>query len=249
MDRLVYTAMNGAQRVLEQQAAISNNLSNVNTSGFRAQLALQRAVPVEGPPGLPTRVSTATVTEATNFQPGPLSETGNPLDLAIADEGWFVVQTDNGPALTRAGEFSINADNMLLSKSGHLVLSEDGAPIEVPDQAVLTFSPDGQISALGAGDNPRDLQALGRLGLVNPDVSTLVRGDDGLFRPAQEGQAVPQDDNVRIAAGFVEKSNVSAAEVMVSMINASRRFEMQMKMIQDASTNAERANGILSFNG
>lgn len=248
MDRIIYTAMNGAQRLLEQQAAISNNLANVNTSGFREQLALQRAVPVEGPPGLPTRVATATVTAGTNFQLGALAETGHALDVAIADQGFFAVQTENGEAYTRAGDFSVNADNLLVTKTGLPVLSADGVPIGVPEQGVITFSSDGQITALGAGDNPRDIQILGQLKLVNPDVNTLERGADGLFRnPAQV--VLAPDPSVHIVSGFVEKSNVNTAEAMVGMINNSRRFEMQMKVIQDASSNAERANSILSTNG
>lgn len=248
MDRMIYTAMNGAQRLLEQQSALSNNLANINTSGFREQLALQRAVPVQGAPALPTRVSTVTVTPGSRMQAGPLSETGNPLDIAIADQGWFAVQTPEGEAYTRAGDFSIDQDNMLVNRRGQFVLSADGAPIEVPDRAVLTFSTDGQITALGAGDSPKDIQVLGQLKLVNPDPQSLLRGDDGLFRlPA--GQAQPMDESVKVVSGFVEKSNVSAAEAMVGMINNARRFEMQMKVLQDANTNAERANSILSMNG
>ncbi|MCQ9615987.1 flagellar basal-body rod protein FlgF [Paenalcaligenes niemegkensis] len=248
MDRIIYTAMNGAQRLLEQQSVISNNLANVNTAGFREQLAMQRAVPVEGPPGLPTRVTTATVTAGSKFQLGALAETGHALDVAIADQGFFALQTDEGEAYTRAGDFSVSTDNLLVSKTGLPVLSADGEPIEVPEQGVITFSSDGQITALGAGDNPRDIQVLGQLKLVNPDVTTLERGGDGLFRSVT-GQVLQPDPGVGVVSGFIEKSNVSTAEAMVGMINNSRRFEMQMKVIQDASTNAERANSILSFNG
>lgn len=248
MDRMIYTAMNGAQRLLEQQSSLSNNLANINTTGFREQLALQRAVPVDGAPGLPTRVSTVTVTPGSRMQAGPLSETGNPLDVAIADQGWFAVQTPEGEAYTRAGNFSIDQDNLLVNQRGQPVLSADGAPIELPDRAVLTFSSDGQITALGAGDNPRDIQVLGQLKLVNPDPQSLVRSDDGLFR-SEAGQPLPTDESVTVVSGFVEKSNVSAAEAMVGMINNARRFEMQMKVVQDANTNAERANSILSING
>lgn len=188
------------------------------------------------------------MTAGTNFQLGALAETGHALDVAIADQGFFALQTDLGEAYTRAGDFSINAENLLVSKTGMPVLSADGAVIQVPEQGVITFSSDGQITALGAGDNPRDIQILGQLKLVNPDVNTLERGDDGLFRSAVAPVLQP-DPSVSIVSGFVEKSNVSTAEAMVGMINNSRRFEMQMKVIQDASTNAERANSILSFNG
>ncbi len=89
---------------------------------------------------------------------------------------------------------------------------------------------------------------LGQLKLVNPPAGSLLRGDDGLFRTA-DGQALQADPAVRMISGFVEKSNVNPAEAMVGMIANARRFEMQMKVIQDASANAERANSILSSNG
>lgn len=248
MDRIIYTAMNGAQRLLEQQAAVSNNLANINTTGFREQLAIQRAVPLQGGGLYPTRVATATVTPGTRQEQGALAETGNPLDLAIRGDGWFAVQTPNGEAYTRAGDFSVDLNNMLVTKQGYPVLSADGGPIELPDRGAVTFSTDGQITALGAGDNPRDIQVMGQLKLVNPDLNALERGDDGWFRLA-EGAIAQADNQVTVAPGFVEKSNVSPAEAMVAMINNTRRFEMQMKVISDASSREEKANSILSTNG
>lgn len=248
MDRIIYTAMNGAQRLLEQQSAVSNNLANINTTGFREQLAIQRAVPLQGGALFPTRVGTATVTPGTKNEQGALAETGSPLDVAIRGEGWFAVQTPTGEAYTRAGDFSVDANNMLVTKQGYPVLSADGGPVELPDRGAVTFSTDGQISVLGAGDNPRDIQIMGQLKLVNPAMTELERGADGWFRLANGAIAQP-DDQVTIVAGFVEKSNVNAAEAMVAMINNSRRFEMQMKVISDASAREEKANSILSSNG
>ncbi|KAA0910755.1 flagellar basal-body rod protein FlgF [Pusillimonas sp. ANT_WB101] len=245
MDRLIYTAAGGAARILEQQSVISNNLANLSTAGFREQVAIYRAVPVEGPPGLPTRVATVTSTPGSNMRQGVMMETGRALDAAITGEGWFSVQTPEGEAYTRSGEFAVSAEGVLVSRQGLPVLSDDGMPIEIPDRASISISGNGQITALGAGDRPDALQALGRLKLVNPPVDGLERGDDGLFRLT--GGAVAQaDPQVRMVAGFVEKSNVNAAEAMVAMIANARQFEMQMKLIQDASSNAEHANSILS---
>ncbi len=247
MDHMIYIAATGAARTLEQQAIISNNMANVSTTGFREQMAIYRSVPVVGDVELPTRVSTVTNTPGSNFQQGVMAETGHALDLAITGDGWFSVQTPQGEAYTRNGELAVNVNNMLVTQSGHMVLSDDGGPVEVPERGSVTFTSDGTITALGAGDNPADIQVMGQLKLVNPPVGDLVRGDDGLYRLAG-GQAAPADAAVRMVAGFVEKSNVSAAESMVGMIANARRFEMQMKVIQDASSNAERANSILSSN-
>lgn len=246
MDRLIYTAMNGAQRILEQQAAISNNMANLNTSGFREQLAVYRSVPVTSADTQATRVSTVAATPGSNFQAGPLAQTGHALDVAISGDGWFAVRTAQGEAYTRAGDLAVNQENILVTQSGLPILSVEGAPLEIPAQGSVTFSSDGQLTALGAGDNPRDIQVVAQLKLVNPPSADMVRGDDGLFRMAS-GNPAPADTTVRMVSGFIEKSNVNPAQAMVGMISNARRFEMQMKVIQDANTNEERANSILSF--
>jgi len=248
MDRILYTAAGGAARMLEQQAIVSNNLANVNTSGFRQQLDAQRAVPFVADlddAGLPTRVATVATTPGSNFAAGPLEQTGNPLHVAVQGAGWFAVRTPDGEAYTRAGDFAVNADNRLVTASGQVVLSTDGDAFEIPEQGRVEVSSDGQLNVLGAGDPPTTLQVLGQLKLVNPDPRQLQRGDDGLFR-LTSGEAAQADPVVRVMSGFVEKSNVSAAQAMATMINNARQFEMQMKVIRDASGNAERANGILS---
>src|SRR5690554_1150322 len=245
MDRIVYTAASGASRVLEHQSIVSNNLANASTAGFREELAMYRAVPMQGHNSLPTRVSTATASAASSFQQGGMAETGHALDLAIRGEGWFAVQTPEGEAYTRAGEFAVNAENLLVTQSGMPVLSADGAPIEIPERGTLTFSDDGQITVLGAGDNPNDIQNIGMVKLVNPPAEDMVRGGDGLFRLA-DGNIAQPDVQVRMISGFVERSNVNPAEAMVNMIANARLFDMQMQVIKEATTNADRANGILS---
>jgi len=247
MDRILYTAANGAARVLEQQSVISNNMANVATTGFREQLAIYRSVPVAPQAGeLPTRVATAASTPGSHFRQGNMAETGHALDAAIAGSGWFAVRTpQGGEAYTRAGEFAVDAQNQLVTQSGLPVLSADGQPIQVPERGSITFATDGQISALGAGDNPRDIQLIAQLKLVNPPANQLQRGGDGLFRLAQ-GQAAPADPTVKIAPGFVEQSNVNPASAMVAMIANARQFELQMQVIKHASSNEERGNSILS---
>lgn len=248
MDRIIYTVANGANRVLDQQAVLSNNMANINTTGFREQMLNYRAVPVVAEQGLPTRVSTVATTPGSNMRQGVMAETGRALDLAVTGDGWFSVQTPAGEAYTRAGEFDVNAQGMLVNRDGYLVMSADNMPIEIPERGTVTFSGDGTITALGAGDNPADIQNIGQIKLVNPQPAALQRGDDGYFRADPAVQPfVPADPAVRMVSGFVEKSNVSAAETMVALIENSRRFEMQMKVIRDAGSNAQQANSILSI--
>lgn len=255
MDRLVYTAMNGAARTLENQAVISNNMANANTPGFREQLAIYRAVPIVGDGTMDTRIGVVSNTPGSNFALGNISTTGRELDVAITGPGWLAVQTEDGSeAYTRNGGLQIGADGTLQNYRGNPVLSADNAVIAVPEGASLTFSADGIITAIGAGDPPNNIVAIGQLKLVNPDEGQLLHGDDGMFRlPAgadgEPAAPLPNDPQVRITSGAIEGSNVSPIEAMVGMIDNARRFEMQMKVIQDASSNAQRANELLSAGG
>lgn len=247
MDRIVYTAMTGAARVLEQQSVISNNLANVSTAGFREQLSAYRSVPLVASEGLPTRVTTVASTPSSNFRQGGMLQTGRALDVAVTGPGWFSVQTPTGEAYTRGGELAVNARGQLVSPQGLPVLAANGAPVTVPDRGTLTFGADGAITVLGAGSDPKDIEVIGQLKLVNPPPASLERSGDGLFRMAPGQAPVAQaDPAVRMVSGFVEKSNVSAAQAMVGMISNARDFEMQMKVIQDASTNEDKGNSILS---
>ena len=83
MDRMLYTAMSGAKHSMDQQSVVNNNLSNVSTAGFRAQLQAARSVPIEGAGILPTRVSAVTTTPGTDFSQGPIERTGRMLDVAM----------------------------------------------------------------------------------------------------------------------------------------------------------------------
>src|SRR5690606_3482662 len=158
----------------------------------------------------------------------------------ITGDGWFSVQTPNGEAFTRAGEFSVNADSMLVNRDGYLVMSADNLPIQIPDRGIVTITGDGTITALGAGDNPNDIQNLARLKLRKPQQHALVRGPDGYFRADPNIEPfVPANPDVRVVSGYIENSNVSAAETMVALIENARRFEMQMKVIRDASSIAQ----------
>lgn len=255
MDRIIYTAMNGAARIAEHHTALSNNMANVNTPGFREQVALYRSVPViDDGSTLPTRVATVASTPGSNFDFGVIQSTGRDLDVAIAGSGWLAVQTGQGEAYTRAGNLHVGANGLLQTVQGLPVLSDQGGEIEVPERAALTIASDGTITALGAGDPPNNVLNLGRLKLVNPPKDFLDRSEDGFFRQkaGPAGQAMPPlaaDPSMRVMSGMLEGSNVSAVSSMVGMIENSRRFEMQMQVIKHADTNAERSNSILSVNG
>ncbi|WP_394781049.1 flagellar basal-body rod protein FlgF [Undibacterium sp.] len=245
MDRLIYTAMTGAKHIMEQQATTSNNLANTSTTGFRAQLDSFRAVPVISD-GLPTRTFVVDATVGTDFSTGGMQMTGRTLDVAIQGKGWLVVQQPDGSeAYTRSGSLKLNENGVLQTQNGLNVMGDTG-PITIPPDVNLTIGADGTVSSIPNTGQQNAVNVLGRLKLVNPDENNLVRGDDGLFK-TKDGVPAQADANVTVADGTLENSNVNIVEAMVSMINLGRSFEMQMKLLTSAESNAAKADQILTL--
>ncbi|MDO8179362.1 MAG: flagellar basal-body rod protein FlgF [Undibacterium sp.] len=245
MDRLIYTAMTGAKHILEQQATTSHNLANATTTGFRAQLDSFRAVPILGE-GMPTRAFVVDATVGTDFSAGSLQNTGRELDVAIQGKGWLVVQKDDGTeAYTRHGSLKVSENGVLQTQSG-LNLVGDGGPITIPPDVSIAIAKDGTVSTIPSGTKPNAVQVIGRLKMVNPPEDNLVRGDDGLFK-TKDGTPADADAAVSVAGGMLEGSNVNVVESMVSMINLARQFEMQMKLLTNAESNANKASQILAL--
>ncbi|HUW26426.1 MAG TPA: flagellar basal-body rod protein FlgF [Gallionella sp.] len=245
MDKLIYTAMTGASQVLQQQAAVAENLANASTPGFRAALSTFRAVPLVGA-GLPTRTFVVDSTPGADFTPGVLQATGRELDVAVQGEGWIAVQgLDGKEAYTRNGSLQISPNGVLQTRIGLNVLGDDG-PITIPPDTEVTFAKDGTISTVPSTDQVTSVIVVGRLKLVNPEPAQLERGSDGLFR-LKNGTAAVADANVGIAPGSLEGSNVNTVEAMVSMISLARKFDMQMKMLQSADNNARQASQIMNI--
>ncbi|MGE0801877.1 MAG: flagellar basal-body rod protein FlgF [Lautropia sp.] len=243
MDRMIYLSMTGAKSLLERQDALSHNLANAGTDGFRADLMTARAVPLRQDGTATTRVYNIETTTGFNAAPGPVRSTGNPLDLSVHGNGWLAVQGEDGTeAYTRDGALTIDDQGLLRTQRGQMVLG-DGGPITVPANAEVTIGADGTISAK-VGDQPGS--SIGRLKLVAPAPAELIKGADGLVR-MKDGDAAPADDDVRVAAGTLEGSNVNVVEAMVGMIQVARQFEMQMKLLQNTETNEQRAAQLLSL--
>lgn len=246
MDRLIYTAMTGAKHVFMQQAGTANNLANASTIGFKSQEHRFRAVPVVGE-GMPTRSFVVDASVSDVMDEGPLMFTGRNLDVAVNGRGWLAVQLPDGSeAYTRAGSLDVDVTGLLQTKSGYPVAG-DGGPINIPPDNNIEIAPDGTVSVVATFGTPNNANAIGRLKLVNPPEMDLVRGADGLFR-LRSGEPAPADEAVKLTAGTLEGSNVNVTDAMVNLISLSRQFEMQIKMLQTADANAQRADQLLSLN-
>jgi flagellar basal-body rod protein FlgF len=247
MDRLIYTAMTGASHVLQQQAAVSENLANTNTPGFRATLNTFRAVPLVGE-GLATRTFVVDSTAGSDFTPGAFQSTGRDLDLAINGAGWLAVQGPDGKeAYTRNGSLQISSNGVLQTRNGQNVMGDAG-PITIPPSTQITFAKDGTISTIPEGSQASQVVVIGRLKLVNPPVDQLDRGGDGLFR-LRDGSVAPVDAKTEVASGNLEGSNVSTVAMLVDMISLARKFDMQMKMLQTADNDAKQASSLMNIAG
>ncbi len=235
MDRLLYVAMNGAAGAQLAQAVVANNLANVSTTGFRADVALFEASAVPGG-GWPTRVDARLAGTAADLSAGPLVATGRELDVAVQGRGWIAVQApDGGEAYTRAGDLRVDELGRLLTGAGHPVLGNAG-PIALPPHEQLVIGADGTISVVPLGQGANALAVVDRIRLVDPDPRRLVKGPDGLLRLRDRGEAEP-DAGVRLASGVLESSNVNAVEAMVQMLELARRFELQVRMMKTAREN------------
>ncbi len=169
------------------------------------------------------------------------------LDAMAVGNAWFAVQgLDGTEAYTRAGRFEVSNAGQLVTPAGLPVLSDGGAPIDIPPNASISLGEDGTVTAKTGNEPPTPV---GRLKLATATADNPVRrGDDGMFR-AVTGDALPADPNARMQSGALEGSNVNAVESMVGMIAAARQFEQQMKLLQTAETNDKTASQLLSMNG
>ena len=246
MDRLIYTAMSGASHTMQQQATVGQNLSNVNTPGYRAAVNAFRAIPLDGE-GLPTRAFVVGFTAGADFSSGAMQPTGRSLDVAVQGQGWIAVQLENGSeAYTRNGSFQVSPEGILQTRSGMNVAGDAGV-ITIPPNTEVTVAKDGTISTVPSGLSPNQVAVVGRIKLVNPPENQMVRGDDGLFR-TRDGKPLEANVEVTVAPGNLESSNVNTVEVMVNMISLARQFDMQMKMLQSADNNAKQASQLLNMN-
>ncbi len=241
MDRMIYLSMSGAKATMQRQDTLANNLANVSTPGFRAELQAFRAVPVQGS-GASTRVYALETTTGYDASPGAITSTGRNLDVAARGNAWLTVQAlDGTEAYTRGGSLDVSADGTLTTRGGLPVMG-DGGPLQVPPNTAVSIGADGTVSAKGSDGRST---SVGKLKLVTPEAA-LTRGEDGLFRAA-DGD-LQADATARVQDGALEGSNVSPVETMVAMISAARQFEAQMKMLQTAEADEKAASQLLSVN-
>ena len=241
IDKGLYVAMSGAQSNFDRLARTTNNLANADTQGFRAEFLATRALNTQGP-SLNTRAFASEIAPGTNFATGSVQQTGKALDVAIVGKGWLSVNGANGAeALTRGGSLKVDSEGYLTTTGGLKVIG-DGGPISIGNATNVQIASDGTISGIQDGGK---VALLGQLKLSNPDEKNLVRGDDGLFRTKKGG--IEADPSVRLATGSLEGSNVNVIEEMTRMVELSRQFDLNVKVMQTADANSKQISSLLNL--
>ena len=240
MDKGLYIAMSGAGETMRALSSNSNNLANAGSTGFRSDFNQFRSQKVMGP-GYDSRVYAMSERPSSNLAPGRLIQTGRSLDVALKNEGWISIQTqEGGEAYTRQGNMQVSSLGQLLTGSGVPVLGDDG-PIAVPPGKV-EIGEDGTVSItpLEGGE----AFVADRIKLVNPLKSNIEKGKDGLFH-TKDGTQPLADASVKLVSGMLESSNVNPIQSMVEMISLSRHFELQVKMMKTMNDNDGRSAALL----
>ena len=233
MDRLVYTSLSAMRTLMQKQAVTANNLANVNTVGFRGDFADSAAVYLNAGSGVSARAQAAQGVEASDMKAGASTQTGRDLDISLDNDALLAVQaTDGTEAYTRRGDLQV-ADSGLLTTGDGLPVMGDSGPITLPPADKVTIDKTGAISIVPQGGDPNTSQVVGQLKLVSATGSKITKSGDGLFHVANNG-ALPADPNARITSGAIEASNVNVTKTLTDMIDASRAWETQVKMLAGA---------------
>ncbi|HEY0963298.1 MAG TPA: flagellar basal body rod protein FlgF [Pseudomonadales bacterium] len=236
MSELLTTVMNGARLVMKAQAVNANNLANAGTDGFRAELVHVNAA---------GDVESQTTTP--DFAQGMIRTTGNSLDVSVDGPGWIAIQTPEGEeGYTRRGDLRVDALGQLTNGAGQPVLG-NGGPISVPPFSALEIASDGTISIQPLGQDATTIAVVDRIKLALPDEGRLRRGEDGIMR-LPDREVAPPDASVRVQSGTLEGSNVNAVGELLKMIDLSRQFEAQVRLMKSAEENSSSLASVLSLN-
>lgn len=232
----MYISAEGAAAQAQRLEVIANNLANVDTAGFKQDVATFQARFAEAIQKGQAHAGDRSMNDIgggvkiidveTDHSTGQFKQTGNDLDLAIAGKGFFHVQGDDGEQyLTRAGDFTLDTEGRLVTQNGHRpVLDQQGGEILLTPNVPFNFSSDGFISQAGS---------IRALGMSQPaSLDELVKVGSNMFRPTGEVKALElQERNVR--QGYLEMSGSNPVRQMMAMIETTRAFEANTRMIQN----------------
>lgn len=234
MIRGLYTSGTGMISQMKKMDVITNNLSNVNTNGFKEDTLITRSFKealvsrIDDPSVLHSAVEVGPLNKGvridmvyTRFEQGSFNETGNTTDFAISGEGFFVINTPDGERLTRDGSFGLDSDGRIVNASGYPVIGENGEIFV--DNKNFTLNSKREIILNG--------EFIDRLLLVDADGESLRKTGDNLYMNINP-QSQTDNTESNIKQGFLEGSNVDLAKSMVNIIEVYRNFESNQKVVK-----------------
>ena len=215
MEAAIYTTLGRQSGLMREMQVVANNIANLSTNGFRREGVVFAEHVVRMDRGDSLSMAHATGREI-DLSQGGLTQTGGAFDLAIQGEGFFLIQTQDGQRLTRAGSYTPNENGELVNMDGNRLLDAGGAPVFVPPGAgPVGMGSDGTLSAGG--------QPIGRIGLWQPvDPKDLQHRAGTMF--AADGGIEPAD-GASVMQGYLEDSNVNPVSEIARMITVQRAYE------------------------
>lgn len=245
MDRVIYTSLSTMRGSMARQTAVANNLANVQTPGFRAEIASAQSVWLDGQ-SLGTRAMASEEVLGANMAVGTVVQSGRALDIALQGDTLLTVQAANGDvAYTRRGDLQLSPTGLLTTGDGLPVQGAQG-PITVGAADSISIDNSGRIFIVPPGGDPQQPVELDRLKLVTPAGSDIAKGLDGLFRP-RSGGTLGADPQAMVRQGAIEGSNVNASATLIDMIEASRDWDMQVKMMSAAQDIDKASTDLMRF--
>lgn len=216
-----------AQRVAQTQlVTIANNIANANTVGFRAESVDFKSL-VSKAGSEPVHFPTVSKIHSSDTQ-GTLTETGNPLDVALSGEGWFAIQTPAGTAYTRDGRMVMSPFGELRSVNGYPILDAGNAPIQInPNGPTPIVAPDGRITQNGA--------QIANIGVFELDQSNFTsRYENSSYFSKTPGVPIVAGGRTTVLQGYTEASNVNPMQELAKLIAVTRSFEQASSTIKKA---------------
>ena len=246
----VYMAAVGALAYEKRLQIISNNLANSNTVGYKQDHGQFQIPAVSALSQESTQdIDELDITQAdlfwnnfsvyTDYTSGSLKNTGNDFDLALAGKGFFCVQTPDGIHYTRKGDFTLNAEGVLVTRNGLPVMGESGEISVDGNENPLQHK---KFSVDEEGNIFVDGNQVGSLRLVDfPQPYNFTKVGEALFKATDSGPGEIQAEDTRVSQGFIELSNVDAVKMMTEMIEVLRGYESYQKIIRSVDEVNSRA--------
>ena len=249
MDKGIFTAVTSINSEKRREINNVHHLSNVSTIGFKkAFQASIDTIRVDGPGNKTRFMASSKETGLVDMTPGPKMFTGNPLDIYMdLDTVLGVFNREGALAFTRRGDMRVSNEGQLILATGELVAGEDGNPIDVPQDMLLSVSPEGIIYSQDPAEEVAEQEEVGRLLLRDASETPLRKMRDGLF--TADGQDGGDFETgplaVSVTSEMLEGSSSSAMDVMVQMMAGQRSFEMKMKLISQFMDLSETNNTMM----